>query len=72
MTIGKGETAIDTAKYQPMESSRYPFYTGYDSQQLAWTNTGILLNWEGVHYHGVFHGLTEAQMLSIMESLIVS
>lgn len=68
VTIGKGETAIDTANYQPMESSRYPFYTGYNSQ----TNTGILLNWEGVHYHGVFHGLTEAQMLSIMESLIVS
>lgn len=72
VTIGKGETAIDTAKYQPVENSRYPFYTGYDSQQLAWTNTGILLNWDGVHYHGVFHGLAEAQMLSIMESLIVS
>lgn len=72
VTIGKGEKAIDTSNYQPVESSRYPFYTGYDSQQLAWTNTGILLNWKGVHYHGVFHGLTEAQMLSIMESLIVS
>ena len=72
VAIGKGETAIDTANYQPVENSRYPFYTGYDSQQLAWTNTGILLNWEGVHYHGVFHDLTEAQSLSIMESLIVS
>lgn len=72
VAIGKGETAIDTASYQPVENSRYPFYTGYDSQQLAWTNTGILLNWEGVHYHGVFHGLTKAQSLSIMESLIVS
>ena len=72
VTIGKGEAAIDTAKYQPVENNRHPFYTGYDSHQLAGPNTGILLNWEGVRYHGVFHGLPEAQMLSIMESLIVS
>ena len=66
IVIGKGEVTIDTALYQRLEESGYPFYI-----LRSGLNIELLLNDDGVCYSGTFYGISEDQMVQIMRSVIV-